>query len=135
MQSQTMARQQHSYMTATSMTLKTIVLSVCALLAAGILSATAAGASRAAQASPGIQLQGASAYSFLVGDLRITALSDGTVPQDLHTLLRDTTDERTDGLLAKGFVSNPVEASINVFMFRLGGRLFLVYAVNDTPST
>jgi glyoxylase-like metal-dependent hydrolase (beta-lactamase superfamily II) len=112
------------------MTLKPIVLSVCALLATGILSTTAAAASQAAPATPGIQLQGASAYAFLVGDLRITALSDGTVPQDLHTLLRDTTDEKTDGLLEKGFVSNPVEASINVFMFRLGSRLFLV----DTGS-
>jgi hypothetical protein len=50
-----------------------------------------------------------------MGDIRITALSDGTVPGDLHALLRGTTNQKTDGLLKKGFVANPVEISINVF--------------------
>jgi len=112
------------------MTLKHAFVSLCALLATGTLSGPAAAATQSGQASPGIELQGASTYAFRVGDLRITALSDGTVPQDLHTLLRDTTDQKTDSLLKQGFVANPVEASINVFMFKLGNRLFLV----DTGS-
>jgi hypothetical protein len=37
--------------------------------------------------NPGIELQGAGTYAFRVGDIVITALSDGTVPQDLHALL------------------------------------------------
>jgi glyoxylase-like metal-dependent hydrolase (beta-lactamase superfamily II) len=81
-------------------------------------------------AVPGVELQGAGTYTFSVGNIRITALSDGTVPQDLHQLLRDTTDRKTDSLLGKEFVTNPVEASINVFMFKLGTRLYLV----DTGS-
>jgi glyoxylase-like metal-dependent hydrolase (beta-lactamase superfamily II) len=79
---------------------------------------------------PGVNLQGAGVYNFNVGSIQITALSDGTVPGDMHQLLRDTTDQRTDGLLLKGFVTNPVEISINVFMFKLGTRLYLV----DTGS-
>jgi glyoxylase-like metal-dependent hydrolase (beta-lactamase superfamily II) len=79
---------------------------------------------------PGIVLQGGAAYSFTVGDVRITALSDGTVPQDLHDLLRDTTNEKTDALLNAGFLVNPVEASINAFLFKLDGRVILV----DTGS-
>jgi glyoxylase-like metal-dependent hydrolase (beta-lactamase superfamily II) len=79
---------------------------------------------------PGVNLQDAGVYNFNVGSIRITALSDGTVPGDMHQLLRDTTEQRTDGLLQKGFVTNPVEISINVFMFKLGTRLYLV----DTGS-
>jgi len=79
---------------------------------------------------PGIVLQGAATYSFTVGDIRVTALSDGTVPQDLHDLLRDTANEKTDALLTAGFLKNPVEASINAFLFKLDGRVILV----DTGS-
>jgi glyoxylase-like metal-dependent hydrolase (beta-lactamase superfamily II) len=75
---------------------------------------------------PGVNVQGAGVYNFSVGSIQITALSDGTVPGDMHQLLRDTTDQRTDDLLRKGFVTNPVEISINVFMFKLGSRLYLV---------
>jgi len=79
---------------------------------------------------PGVSLQAAGVYNFNVGRIQITALSDGTVPGDMHQLLRDTTDQWTDGLLQKGFVTNPVEISINVFLFKLGTRLYLV----DTGS-
>jgi len=71
-------------------------------------------------------LQGANHYTFRVGDIEITSLSDGTVPQDLHTLLHDTTDQKTDALLHDAFLSNPVETSINAFLFRDAGRVVLV---------
>jgi len=103
-------------------------ISLLTLLAIGSLSTPSFAADQ--PVPPGIELQGADTYAFRVGSIRITALSDGTVPQDLHQLLRNTTDQKTDGLLRQGFVVNPVEASINVFMFKLGGRLFLV----DTGS-
>jgi glyoxylase-like metal-dependent hydrolase (beta-lactamase superfamily II) len=61
-----------------------------------------------------------------VGDVRITALSDGSVPQDLHQLLHRTTNGHTDALIARNFQSNPVEASLNAFLLRLQGRLVLV---------
>jgi glyoxylase-like metal-dependent hydrolase (beta-lactamase superfamily II) len=79
-----------------------------------------------ADRNPGLALQGPDHYSFVVGDVRITALSDGSVPQDLHVLLRNTTNEKTDALLHRSFLANPVEASINVFLFRTGDHLALV---------
>jgi glyoxylase-like metal-dependent hydrolase (beta-lactamase superfamily II) len=82
------------------------------------------------QPPPGIVEQGPGVYSFNVGYVRVTALSDGTVPQDLYKLLRDTTSERTDALLRAGFLINPVEASINEWLFKLGGHTVLV----DTGS-
>ncbi|MFG6178477.1 MBL fold metallo-hydrolase [Halomonas sp. THAF12] len=79
---------------------------------------------------PGIVHQGADFYALKVGDVRVMSLTDGTVPQDLHELLRGTTNEKTDALLAQAYRTNPVEVSINVFLFELADRLVLV----DTGS-
>jgi glyoxylase-like metal-dependent hydrolase (beta-lactamase superfamily II) len=74
--------------------------------------------------------QGADHYTLRVGDIEITALSDGTVPEDLHVLLHNTTDQKTDALLHDAFLANPVETSINAFLFRDAGHVVLV----DTGS-
>jgi glyoxylase-like metal-dependent hydrolase (beta-lactamase superfamily II) len=76
--------------------------------------------------NPGLALQGADHYSFMVGDVKVTALSDGTVPQDLHVVLTGTSNEKTDALLTKSFLSSPVETSINAFLFRVEDRVVLV---------
>lgn len=73
-------------------------------------------------------------YSFTVGDVKVTALSDGTVPQNLHDLLRNTTNGKTDALLERSFLSNPVEASINAFLFQIGDRLVLVDTEQESSS-
>lgn len=69
-------------------------------------------------------------FRYTLGNAQVTALSDGSVPQDLHELLRGTTPEETDRLLREGFRTNPVEASINAYLIELDGRLMLV----DTGS-
>ncbi|RAL97247.1 MBL fold metallo-hydrolase [Agrobacterium sp. MS2] len=69
-------------------------------------------------------------YSFPLGDFRITALSDGTVPQDLYKLLTGTSQSHTTELLDKAFLANPVEASINAFLNQSPGKNILV----DTGS-
>lgn len=74
--------------------------------------------------------QVADSYSFPLGDLQITALSDGTVPQDLHKLLIGTSHSHTDDLLDKKFLANPVEASINAFLIQSAKHAILV----DTGS-
>ena len=90
------------------------------------------------QPAPGVALQGPDHYTFRVGDVEITALSDGTVPQDLHALLRGTTEANTDALLRDAFQTNPVEASINVFLSGSQGISFLwmqVQAISLVPAT
>jgi len=67
-----------------------------------------------------------SVYRFRVGDVRVTALSDGTVPINLHDLLRGIDEQAIDALLARSFLSNPVEASINAFLIETGSRRVLV---------
>lgn len=69
-------------------------------------------------------------YRFPLGRLDIIALSDGTVPQDLHQLLTQTKPAEVDDLLQRSFLANPVEASINAFLIRDGARRILV----DTGS-
>lgn len=73
---------------------------------------------------PKLQLPGV--YRFDVGDFQMTALSDGTVPQDLPELLTNTTPEEIDRLLYRAYLTNPVEVSINVFVIEAGPRLVLV---------
>lgn len=65
---------------------------------------------------------------FRLGDLRITALSDGTVPQDLHKLLLGITPKEVDNLLDQAFLKNPVEASINAFLLETPEGLVLIDA-------
>jgi len=69
-------------------------------------------------------------YQYRLGNFQVTALSDGTVPQDLHALLTNTDPTRIDALLKRSFLSNPVEASINAFLIDTGSKLVLV----DTGS-
>ncbi|MGQ9365043.1 MBL fold metallo-hydrolase [Azospirillum sp. ST 5-10] len=89
----------------------------------GTVPPTAAGSPPAVAAA---YAQAADIYRFPLGDLVITALSDGTVPQDLHRLLLDTTPSAVDRLLDRSFLSNPVEASINAFLIEDGERRILV---------
>jgi glyoxylase-like metal-dependent hydrolase (beta-lactamase superfamily II) len=61
-----------------------------------------------------------------LGDFEVTALSDGTVPQDLHKLLTGTTPEAVDALLHRAFLENPAEASVNAYLIDTGSRRVLV---------
>lgn len=65
---------------------------------------------------------------FRLGDLHITALSDGTVPQNLHELLLGITPAEVDNLLDRALLKNPVEASINAFLLETSEGLVLIDA-------
>ncbi|MET0401912.1 MAG: MBL fold metallo-hydrolase [Cystobacter sp.] len=82
-----------------------------------------------ASAGPGVaqrRAQPPGVYRYRVGDFQVTALSDGSVPQELHSLLTGTSAEEVDALLHRAFLSNPVEASITAFLVDTGSRLILV---------
>lgn len=70
--------------------------------------------------------QQAGGYHVRVGDVRVTALSDGTIDIDLHKLLKGAAPEDIDKLLMKSFQRNPMETSINVFLLTLPGHQILV---------
>lgn len=79
-------------------------------------------------ATPSAGSQQSAFYRFRVGDVTVVALSDGTVPQDLHALLRDVREDDVDHLLHRAFLSNPIEASINAYLIEAGARRVLVDA-------
>jgi len=65
-------------------------------------------------------------YRFMIGDAKVTALSDGTAAQDYHALLKGITPAKTDAALSYSFELNPVQTSINAFLVELGGRHILI---------
>lgn len=91
------------------------------------LTSTSAAAQRS-NGRPATTAQTGDMQRFRLGDLRITALSDGTVPQDLHKLLLGITPKEVDNLLDRAFLKNPVEASINAFLLQTHEGLVLIDA-------
>lgn len=65
-------------------------------------------------------------YSFRLGEFTITALSDGTVPQDLDQVLTNANSAAVEQLLHRNFLASPVEASINAFLIDTGDKQVLV---------
>ena len=99
-----------------------------ALLASFAVTGTLAGPTPAAAQQ--VVSQGADVYRLRIGTVPVFALSDGSVPMDLHQLLQHRTPAQTDALLKRNFQVNPVEASINAYLIQLPGRLVLI----DTGS-
>lgn len=112
-------------------TFRSSILIASALLA--MASPTYAGESLAAQgATDTASVQGQrhlpqvpGVYRFDVGAFRISALSDGTLPLDLR-ILRGIDPGMLKTLLDKGFVTDPIETSINAFVVDTGSRVILV---------
>jgi glyoxylase-like metal-dependent hydrolase (beta-lactamase superfamily II) len=62
---------------------------------------------------------------FQIGRFKVVALSDGTLPLDVHPLLKGAIG-RIDALLSRNFESNPVETSINAYVVDTGSEVILV---------
>jgi glyoxylase-like metal-dependent hydrolase (beta-lactamase superfamily II) len=67
-------------------------------------------------------------HRMMLGDLEITALSDGTVKIPLNTLYNHTTPDHIDRVLAGVFQSSPSEASVNAYLVNTNERLVLIDA-------
>lgn len=67
-------------------------------------------------------------HRMVLGDLEITALSDGTVKIPLNTLYNHTTPDHIDRVLAGVFQSSPSEASVNAYLVNTNDRLVLIDA-------
>ena len=95
----------------------------------GPLTLCAALANSTPAAAQQVVSQGADVYRMRIGAVPVFALSDGSVPQDLHKILH-ATPAKIDELLKLNFQANPVEASINAYLIQLPGKLVLI----DTGS-
>ena len=63
---------------------------------------------------------------FLLGDLELVALSDGTIGLDPHLL--HANESKVQQRLRDGFEPAPVTTSVNAYLFRTGDRVVLVDA-------
>ncbi|WJN61744.1 MBL fold metallo-hydrolase [Pseudomonas sp. SO81] len=106
------------------MNIKQLCLYLMVLLTTGPLTLVAP--SLATAGATGAEQQVAGVYRFDVGRFRVTALSDGTLPLDLHPLLKGISAKQIDALLRRGFAANPLETSINAYVIDTGSRLVLV---------
>ncbi|RKG67659.1 MBL fold metallo-hydrolase [Corallococcus exercitus] len=107
-----------------------VSLSLARVLALGGLAVTPLIPSAVHAAAPQVRTQAPGYYRMMLGDFEVTALSDGTVPQTIHEVATRTTPERVTALLARDFLQDPVETSINAFLINTGTSLVLV----DTGS-
>ena len=65
-------------------------------------------------------------YRMMLGDFEVTALSDGTVALPFADLLQRMDKPKIEQLMARSFLKDPVETSVNAFLINTGQRLVLI---------
>lgn len=94
---------------------------------AGILFACpAAGVYAQENNTPAIQQAGY--YRMKLGDLEITAVSDGSVPLPVEKLLTNTTKHEVDSLLQRSYQTTTMAASVNAYIIKTPNGLIMVDA-------
>jgi glyoxylase-like metal-dependent hydrolase (beta-lactamase superfamily II) len=67
-------------------------------------------------------------YRMMLGDFEVTALSDGTVALPFTDLLQRIDKLKAEQLMARSFLKDPIETSVNAFLINTGQRLVLIDA-------
>lgn len=67
-----------------------------------------------------------SPYEVKIGDIKVTALTDGTVPINVEQLFAQGTPDNLQQLLDQSFLKNPVEISINVYLLQYDTKRILI---------
>lgn len=76
--------------------------------------------------APQLKAQAPGYYRIMVGNFVVTALSDGTVALPVDQLLLYTSKAHVDKILAKHFLSSPLQTSVNGYLINTGKKLVLV---------
>ncbi|MDR2196142.1 MAG: MBL fold metallo-hydrolase, partial [Gallionellaceae bacterium] len=79
-------------------------------------------------AAPMVKMQAPGFYRTMIGDFEVTALSDGTVPLPMDTLLNGISRDDLNKALAHHHLSLPLETSVNGFLINTGEKLILIDA-------
>ena len=96
------------------------------VLAAIALGAVISFIQPACASAPMAAPQASGYYRIMVGDIEVTALSDGTIDFPMDTLLRGESPAQIRAAFAKAFQKLPAESSMNQFLVNTGSRLVLV---------
>lgn len=103
------------------MTLKDRLCSVALAIAVTLLFSVPAEA-----AAPQQKTQAPGYFRLMVGEIEVTALSDGTFSMDVGKILTNITPKQIDAALARAFLKDPVETSVNGFLINTGSKLVLI---------
>jgi glyoxylase-like metal-dependent hydrolase (beta-lactamase superfamily II) len=93
---------------------------------AAALAATLLAGAIAEAAAPQQKTQAPGYYRMMLGEIEVTALSDGIFSMDTLKLLSNVTPKQLDAALARSFLKNPVDASVNGFLVNTGSKLALI---------
>jgi len=80
----------------------------------------------ATAAAPQLKTSPPGVYRMMLGDFEVTALSDGTVELPFLQILQRITKAKAESMLARQFLKDPVQTSVNVFLINTGDKLVLV---------
>jgi glyoxylase-like metal-dependent hydrolase (beta-lactamase superfamily II) len=67
-------------------------------------------------------------YRMMLGDFEVTALSDGTLPIAVDTLMTNTTPAKVQKALDRWYLKEPVPFSVNAYLINTGDKLVLIDA-------
>ena len=84
------------------------------------------GSSAAEAAAPMVKTSAPGYYRMMLGDFEVTALSDGTVNLPVRDLLTNIKPAAIDKALAKSYLKNPLETSVNGYLINTGEKLVLI---------
>lgn len=76
--------------------------------------------------APQVKTQAPGYYRMLLGDFEVTALSDGTMALPTEKLLGNTTPAKVQSALARSYLKDPVETSVNGYLVNTGSKLVLI---------
>ena len=97
-----------------------------ALLMAGVLATLAAAAPAALAGAPQVRTQAPGYYRMMLGAVEVTALSDGTHPFPVTTVMTHVTQAQVEAGLQRDALTLPVQGSINAFLINTGHKLILI---------
>ena len=78
-----------------------------------------------AQSTNNVSMHQPGYYRMQVGDFEVTALSDGTIPQDLIKLLINARPGEVNQLLELNYLKNPVETSVNAYLISIPSAKYI----------
>lgn len=99
-----------------------------ALLLAALLAQALPLAAPARAAAPQVRTQAPGYYRLMLGQFEVTALSDGTHPFPVETVMTNIAPGQVLHDLADAALAPPVQGSINAFLINTGKRLILIDA-------
>ena len=96
------------------------------LLHAAVITTSLFGLAPAIAAGPMQKAQAPGYYRMMVGDIEVTALSDGTVGLPMTKLLNNMPEGQAEKDLARSYLKDPVETSVNTYLINTGSKLVMV---------